>query len=230
MLGQWKVGSFLSRCVATLIKLHVCKIVSVGSVAFSFVQHLYVHLFVTVFSILSRFVRNQNRTLGNQGRFPFTRSIRVEMVGSNIQYCSLSKYNVDKPQNVLVSVGKPRKNRKVHWLSRLPMISETFQMEWYVSVDFTTRISWFSVWMESAPSLRSLGRFVCKTETWVQNELGAKGTFPFYPHYMYLYLPPWHGSKQARRNCELILCKTFPASTRLSRREINERDLCLQGM
>jgi len=49
----------------------------------------------------------------DQGCFPFTLSIWVEILGENIQCCSLSKCKMEISQNVLVSIiGKYTKKRK----------------------------------------------------------------------------------------------------------------------
>ena len=46
------------------------------------------------------------------GRFPFTPSIRVEILGVNIQCCSLFKRTMGRPKNVLVSIGKFKRKGK----------------------------------------------------------------------------------------------------------------------
>ena len=48
----------------------------------------------------------------NQGRLPFTPSIRVEILGVNIQCSSLSKRKLEKSEDVLVSIGKFKRKRK----------------------------------------------------------------------------------------------------------------------
>ena len=48
----------------------------------------------------------------DMGRLPFTSSIRVEILGVNIQCWSLSKRKTEISQNVLVSIRKFTKNRK----------------------------------------------------------------------------------------------------------------------
>lgn len=47
-----------------------------------------------------------------QGALPFKRPIRVEGLGVNIQSCSLSKFKMDKSQNVIESVEKLKYNKK----------------------------------------------------------------------------------------------------------------------
>ena len=49
---------------------------------------------------------------GEQGRLPFTPSIRVEILGVNIQCCSFSKRKMGRSENVLASIGKFKRKRK----------------------------------------------------------------------------------------------------------------------
>ena len=45
-------------------------------------------------------------------RLPFPPSIRVEILGVNIQCCSFSKRKMGRLENVLLSIGKFKRNRK----------------------------------------------------------------------------------------------------------------------
>ena len=63
------------------------------------------------------FVREKG---GFLGRSPFTSSIRVEILGVNIQCCSLSERKTETSQNVLVTIGKftkKRKNALIKWVA-----------------------------------------------------------------------------------------------------------------
>ena len=51
-------------------------------------------------------------TAGYLGRLSFTSSIRVEILGVNIQCCSFSKRKMGKTENVLLSIGKLKRKRK----------------------------------------------------------------------------------------------------------------------
>ena len=44
-----------------------------------------------------------------------------------------------------ISAGKIEKSGKMYQQNQQPIISQTFQMEWYVPFDFPTRISGFSL-------------------------------------------------------------------------------------
>ena len=48
----------------------------------------------------------------DQGRLPFTPSIRVEILGVNIQCCRFSKRKMGRSENVLASIGKFKRKRK----------------------------------------------------------------------------------------------------------------------
>ena len=48
----------------------------------------------------------------NQGRLPFTSSIRVEILVVNIQCSSLSKRKLEKSEDVVVSIGKFKRKRQ----------------------------------------------------------------------------------------------------------------------
>ena len=48
----------------------------------------------------------------DQGRLPFTPSIRVEILGVNIQCCRFSKCKMGRSENVLASIGKFKRKRK----------------------------------------------------------------------------------------------------------------------
>ena len=56
-----------------------------------------------------------------QGHLPFTPSIRVEILGVNMQGCSFFKHKMEKSQNqnVLVSIGKLKKKKKtcIEWIA-----------------------------------------------------------------------------------------------------------------
>ena len=84
-----------------------------------------------------------------QGCLPFKRSIRVEILGINIQCCSLSKCKIEKSKRKMYQYQyeSSKRKEKLHRLSRQPIMSKTFQMEWYLHVPFhfPTRISTFSM-------------------------------------------------------------------------------------
>ena len=56
--------------------------------------------------------RDCHEIVSIQRRLPFTPSIRVEILGVNIQCCSLSKRKLKKSEDVIVSIGKFKRKRK----------------------------------------------------------------------------------------------------------------------
>ena len=87
------------------------------------------------------------------GHLPFTPSIRVEILGVNIQCCSFSKCKMGRSENVLVSIGKFKRKRKNASINSIAYnfwnVSNGLVL--YVPFHFPTRISGFSVKMVIAP-------------------------------------------------------------------------------
>ena len=71
--------------------------------------------FRDIFGLSFRLILGENRfwsRLVDLGRLPFTPSIRVEILGVNIQCCRFSKRKMGRSENVLASIGKFKRKRK----------------------------------------------------------------------------------------------------------------------
>ena len=69
------------------------------------------YYFFLVYTFVGSLLCTERFSLGSPGRLPFTPSIRVEILGANIQCCSFSKRKMGRSENVLVSIGKFKRKR-----------------------------------------------------------------------------------------------------------------------